>query len=115
MPFTILVNPTASDIAVEWTCEPTALIARLNQLMQGGWRFFPTERIGQVAGEVAPKGVRIKDRDIADLVAAGLVQVVDMQGSWEARTADALTAEEAAAADTIAIRGPKTRSARRDR
>jgi hypothetical protein len=38
-----------------------------------------------------------------------------MQGSWEARTADALTAEEAAYCDTIAIRGPANRSARRDR
>jgi hypothetical protein len=110
MPVTIFVNPIAGDIAVEWTCEPTALIARLNQLMQNGWRFFPAEQIGQVVGEVAPEGVRIKDRDISDLVKERLVRVVDVQGAWEAKTADAMTAEETAGADTIAIRGPAARS-----
>ena len=113
MPRTIFVNPIAGDIAVEWACEPTASIARLTQLMQGGWRFFPAEHIGRVTGEVGPEGVRTKDRDIVDLISAGLVRAVDVQGSWEARTADAMTAEEAAGCDTIAIRGPSTRSTRR--
>jgi hypothetical protein len=113
MPVTIFVKPTAGDIAVEWSCEPAALIARLKQLMQDGWRFFPAEQIGQLAGEVAQEGVRVKDRDISDLIQAGLVRVVDVQGGWEARTADAMSAEEAAAADTIAIRGPAARSTRR--
>jgi hypothetical protein len=77
--------------------------------MQNGWRFFPAEQIGQVVGEVAPEGVRVKDRDISDLVQAGLVRVVDMQRAWEAKTADTMTAEEAAGCDTIAIRGPAAR------
>jgi hypothetical protein len=114
MSHTVFVNPTAGDITIEWTCDPSVLIARLNQLIQGGWRFFPAEQIGQVVGEVAPEGVRTKDRDITDLVREGLVRIVDTQGSWETKTADALAAEEAAGCNTIAIRGPATR-ARRDR
>jgi hypothetical protein len=113
MPLTIFVNPTAGDIAVEWTCEPLALIAQLNQLMQNGWRFFPAGQIGQVVREVAPEDVRIKDQYIADLIKAGLVRVIDMQGGWQAKTADPLTAEVGAAMDNIAIRAAPIRSSRR--
>jgi len=38
---------------------------------------------------------------------------LDMQGAWEAKTADAMPAEKAAGCDTIGIRGPATRSTRR--
>ena len=62
---------------------------------------------------IGAEGTRIKDRDVADLVAAGLARVVDLQGGWEARTADVVTAEEAADNDIIAIRAPASRSTRR--
>jgi hypothetical protein len=84
-------------------------------LILAGWRFFPAEQVGHVLGAVAAAGARIKDRDISDFVKERVVRVVDVQGGWEAKTADGMTAEEVAGGDTIAIRGPAARSTRRAR
>ena len=74
---------------------------------------IPAEQIGRVAGEIAAEGVRVRDRDIADVIMAGLVRLVDIQGGWETKDADPLAAEEAAASNVIAIRAVPTRGARR--
>jgi hypothetical protein len=113
MPITIFVNPISGDIAVEWACDEPVLISRLKQLIQIGFRFLPTEEIGEVAGEVAANDIYGRDRDISDLVEAGLVRVINLHGGWEAKTADPLPAEEAAVTDNIAIRAASIRSSRR--
>ena len=102
MPITVFVSAYAGDVAVEWTCDGPALIGRLRQLIEAGFRFYPVEQIGQVRGEIAPNRT---DREIGELVKAGVARFVDLHGSWETRTADPATAEDAAHSDTVAIRG----------
>lgn len=110
MSITVFVSATAGDVAVEWTCYGPALIGRLRQLIEVGYRFYPVEQIGQVGGEISPKRT---DRDVGELVKAGLGRFVDLHGSWETKTADAVTAEDAARTNTVAIRGPSSRASGR--
>jgi hypothetical protein len=108
------------DLQIEWSdANQAEIVQAFQSLMDQGVTFFirapegtedsPAVRaIGSVDEIAEHKSVFIKDPDIAKIVEAGFARLASFKTTGEIRTiGTAKTAEEAAAADTVAVQPKK--------